>query len=199
MTNSVGCKLELSVPGGVCVGSIPNYEIDSTFCINYPIQLTSISGLLPPPGNGMGSPAYATFSPSETDTNPTVSFAKDTCYDLFIVTTKNLPGRTCYDTTFKPVCVSGPQADYTTEDTLQFCAPVVVQFKNTSKGGEKYIWSFGDGSILETNNPEPYHTYEKNKLNGWQVQLLAIDSNECRDSVVKNSLINGLGLSQNSP
>ena len=39
MTNSVGCKLELSVPGGVCVGSIPNYEIDSTFCINYPYSL----------------------------------------------------------------------------------------------------------------------------------------------------------------
>lgn len=48
-----------------------------------------------------------------------------------------------------------PVADF--EPDSIGCAPLTVQFRNTSLHGERYIWDFGDG--IYSNEENPVHTY----------------------------------------
>ena len=56
-----------------------------------------------------------------------------------------------------------------------FCAPHTVQFENTSKDAQRFIWYFGDGdsSVLAT----PTHIYTNPGV--YQVQLVAINDTMC--------------------
>ncbi|MBD0366654.1 MAG: PKD domain-containing protein [Flavisolibacter sp.] len=55
------------------------------------------------------------------------------------------------------------------------CAPYTAQFKNTSLGGQQFLWRFGDGSTANTTDAE--HTYTTPGT--FTVSLLAIDSSSC--------------------
>lgn len=60
------------------------------------------------------------------------------------------------------------------ETPLAGCTPYKALFKNTSIGGQRFIWDFGDG--LSSSEINPVHDY----LTGtYQVRLIAIDSSTC--------------------
>ncbi|MFN2457427.1 MAG: PKD domain-containing protein [Chitinophagaceae bacterium] len=58
------------------------------------------------------------------------------------------------------------------------CVPYTAQFKNTSEGGQQFIWNFGDGTTTTGTNPS--HTY--NAAGTYTVKLIAIDSATCNIS-----------------
>jgi gliding motility-associated-like protein len=72
-----------------------------------------------------------------------------------------------------------------TADTLQGCAPLTVNFTNTSINGTSYLWNFGDGSTATAMNPA--HTYTDTGT--FTVTLTAInDTSQCGRYSNTNSL-----------
>lgn len=66
--------------------------------------------------------------------------------------------------------------------------PVDIQFTNNSSGPGplSYIWHFGDGAISTASNPT--HTYSAD--GSYTVSLITISPQGCRDTIVKNNLVN---------
>ncbi len=62
-------------------------------------------------------------------------------------------------------------------DTI--CLGSTMNFTNTSVGAVNFIWNFGDGSPIDTNEI-PSHTY--NTVGSFTVTLIAIDSLSCKTS-----------------
>ncbi|OFY62504.1 MAG: hypothetical protein A3H98_13135 [Bacteroidetes bacterium RIFCSPLOWO2_02_FULL_36_8] len=66
---------------------------------------------------------------------------------------------------------------------IQTCLPVQVQFTNTSMGGTKYHWDFGDGSF--SSETSPVHTYPN--AGSYSVSLLVENENGCADVFTQNN------------
>lgn len=59
------------------------------------------------------------------------------------------------------------------------CQPLNVQFTNTSQGGNRFTWDFGDGNVVTvTNRNVINYSYANPGL--YQVKLTAIDSSTCQ-------------------
>jgi gliding motility-associated-like protein len=71
----------------------------------------------------------------------------------------------------------------TMNDTARFttpqygCAPYIAVFSNTSIGGQKFYWDFGDGSGIDSVDYSPTHLYAN--IGSYTVKLTAIDSTTC--------------------
>jgi gliding motility-associated-like protein len=58
------------------------------------------------------------------------------------------------------------------------CVPLTVDFTDTVRNAQSYVWNFGDGSPQVTGpSPNVSHTY--NAIGTYQVMLIAIDSASC--------------------
>jgi len=58
------------------------------------------------------------------------------------------------------------------------CSPLIARFRNTSDGGQRFLWDFGDGSPVVT-DPSPTHTFRVTNTTTFTVTLRAIDSATC--------------------
>lgn len=73
------------------------------------------------------------------------------------------------------------------------CVPLTVDFSDTIRNAQSYIWDFGDGSPqVSTNNPTISHVY--NAIGIYRVMLIAIDPNSCniRDTSYMNIKVGDL-------
>ncbi len=68
------------------------------------------------------------------------------------------------------------KADASASPNAVGCAPLTVNFQNTSVGGLTYIWNFDDGSPLD-NSTTPSHTFVNPGV--YDVMFIAIDSSSC--------------------
>ena len=128
---------------------------------------------------------------TSTATNPTYTFINNFGVDTtFIVTLISQTTFGCSDTTFQLITVyPNPIAGFTNDATLD-CAPLIVNFTNTSIGAVTYSWDFGDGSPLD-NSTDPTHTYNNTSLfiiNNI-VTLIATSANGCSDTIVDSVLV----------
>jgi len=85
-----------------------------------------------------------------------------------------------------------PQAIFSGTDTL--CIPFVTTFTNHSSNASSYVWYFGDGTSSQFENPS--HTYTSAGI--YNVSLVAISSNGCRDSLSLNGAIHAIETPTNS-
>lgn len=83
---------------------------------------------------------------------------------------------------------SKPKALFTPTKTVG-CSPMVVTFRNTSKGfNNTYLWNFGDGTTLSTTSPDPLqHTFITGVVDTFYVKLKAV--NECGSDSITYSII----------
>jgi gliding motility-associated-like protein len=77
--------------------------------------------------------------------------------------------------TFRLELRVSPNVDARFETPSAGCAPYTATFNNTSLGGTRFLWSFGDGSTSTQTNP--VKLYESPGI--YTVRLVAIDSNTC--------------------
>ncbi len=125
-------------------------------------------------GNGNSSTIE---NPSQIFTN--TSNTSDSTYSIELIAINNFG---CSDTTDQNIVVHFlPKANYTSNATLT-CAPLQVQFNNTSVGGVNFIWDFGNGDSSTTANPS--YTFQNQTLfiNNQPVQLTAISGNLCSNT-----------------
>ncbi|MEQ8909784.1 MAG: PKD domain-containing protein [Vicingaceae bacterium] len=74
------------------------------------------------------------------------------------------------------------------EGATALCEGDSILFRNNSSGlNATYQWTFGDGDQLSSAASTFYHTYEEAGI--YTVSLAALDENGCRDTLIKNQLI----------
>lgn len=114
--------------------------------------------------------------------NPSHTYTQDSLYTVTLVTTF---ASGCNDTVVMPglINVSSPHANFTST-TQTGCAPVLVQFNNTSVNGVNYYWDFGDGT--NSNNASPSHVYN---IPGYYTVTLIAFNGGCSDTITKVNYI----------
>lgn len=120
-------------------------------------------------------------NPSHTFTN---NFGFDTTYTVELIAQTTFG---CSDTISQAITVyPNPNAAFT-DDAVLDCAPLAINFTNTSTGHVSQSWDFGDGSAIDSGN-NPSHIYQNQTLfiNNYTVLLTVISSNGCTDTITKN-------------
>lgn len=74
-----------------------------------------------------------------------------------------------------------PEPEFTTSPKYVMLPDQPVQFFNSTRNGNTYIWDFGDGEYSTDLNP--YHQYTKEGF--YDVKLIAFSSQMCTDSIIK--------------
>lgn len=127
-------------------------------------------------GNGQTS---INTDPTTTYTNTNVS---DTTYYVQLIATTAFG---CNDTIIDSVKVFGkPQASLSYSSATG-CAPVPINFTNTSIGATTYLWDFGgtQGTSTSTN---PTHTYTNQTLfiQTYSITLISTNAGGCKDTSI---------------
>lgn len=74
-----------------------------------------------------------------------------------------------------------PEPEFTTSPKYVMLPDQPVQFFNSTRNGNTYIWDFGDGEYSTLLNPS--HQYTKEGI--YDVKLIAFSSQMCADSIIK--------------
>lgn len=124
---------------------------------------------------------------TSTSLNPTHTFTNTTLSNLtFTVTLIAQNAFMCVDTAYgMPVVFPKPIANFV-RNPVSGCAPLLVNFVNTSTLNLGNNWDFNDGNLSTLTNP--VHTFTTNNSSSntvYNVQLLVISADGCRDSVQK--------------
>ncbi len=133
------------------------------------------------------------FGDNDTSTieSPNHSFqnnwSQDTTYNVELLVS-TLAG--CKDTSsFDVIVLSKPIASFTNNSVLD-CAPLQVDFTNTSINSNNYEWNFGDGTSLET-SANASHTYHNTNLviETFDVSLVTSNPNGCKDTTSQTIIV----------
>ncbi len=193
VTNALGCSTVVTKRNFICNGTKANFTMQDDGCKDQDIKVTNTSTLSPNYFKWTVEPAAnVIITPSATDRNPTFRFTENGCYQVKLITGKRADIN-CEDSIIKTICIKAPVADFTADDTSFNCAPVLVQFKSTSKNADMYFWDFGDGKTILTADSTPMHTYENNNPAGFDVKLTAIRKYGCTDSITIRNFIKVYG------
>jgi len=110
--------------------------------------------------------------------NPSHTFATPGTYTVTLTATNT--ANNCTNTYTETIEVFPLPTPTFTFDTESGCAPLDVNFTNTSTGGGTYEWDFGDGNTFSGETP-PANTYTSN--GSFTVTLTQTDANGCINSV----------------
>ncbi len=124
------------------------------------------------------------------DTDPTHTYinmgTQDSVYTAQLIMTTTFG---CADTASAPITVApGVMALYS-HNAIPGCAPLDVDFTNTSTGADSYLWDFGDGLTSTATNPS--HTFVNTTLllQIRQVSLIAYSAAGCVDTLTQQILV----------
>ncbi|TAE50707.1 MAG: PKD domain-containing protein, partial [Bacteroidetes bacterium] len=170
--------------------------IDSLVRIVGPLadfQMTPAAGCDPPlPVSFFDQSAGATswfwdFGNGTTSTlqNPTQIFASTGTFEINLVVTDSITG--CVNTVNQSLTITDPQAGFSVSDQ-RGCAPMTVDFTNSSVQASNFFWDFGDGAL--STDPNPSHDYLT--PGSYTVQLIATDGT-CSDTLVMQNVIRVIG------
>lgn len=95
----------------------------------------------------------------------------------------------CADTATADITVAPGVLALFTHNAIPGCAPLAVDFSNTSTGADSYAWDFGDGTTSTL--AEPSHVYVNTSLflQVNSVRLIATSSAGCSDTLVQQILV----------
>lgn len=173
-TNIDGCKDTMLKNAYVNVGAIiANFNMSTaTGCTGKQVSFTNTST------NGASYVWYFGDGTSATTTNATHSYSSTGTYSVKLVALFS----SCSDTITKTLTISqSPTAQFATSDTVGCSTPFSASFTNSSTGATSYAWTFGDGNTSTATSPTNSYT----TLGIYDVRLIAISSNGCRDTLTK--------------
>jgi len=198
-------------------GTIASFsESDSTPCKWTPsahdsVKMTNNSQLNPTifswsVTDSKGNPdTSAKIFPNSTVKNPTMIFTADGDYIVKLTTSKEPGSISCGSSTTHTVTVRTPSAHFNVSpqsDTFLRCALLtspltfVADTGNGAKSMDhikRFIWNFGDGTIVDTTLYTVQHQYKTNDSAGYTVSLKTINANGCTNDTSRSHYIKIVG------
>ncbi|MES2588863.1 MAG: PKD domain-containing protein [Bacteroidota bacterium] len=115
---------------------------------------------------------------TSTLTNPSVTYPNPGIFDIKLVVSNQF---NCFDSLTKTVNIDDiPVANFNIP-AYDTCSPSVVSFVNTSINFTINSWSFGDGNVSNTQNPNNIYDVPGDYF----VKLVVENNNACKDSVTQ--------------
>lgn len=179
VTNTTtGCTNSLS--SDIAVSDyLAEFTMPATGCVNDPIAMTD--------GSTVGSNQWFwDFGDGQTSTqqNPSHSYAAPGTYTVTLTADNTSSG--CSDVISHDITINPLPVPTFTADITNGCAPLTVNFTNTSAGGGTYDWDFGNGVTFSGQNPLPV-VYSTEGL--FTVSMTMTDANGCSATVTSTNLI----------
>ncbi len=187
VTNARGCSHTVTLPSAIEVWGAPVTLYTPSAqqgCVPFTVSMTDNSTGTSAPviawdwdfGNGDSSSAQ----------EPDYTFEVPGTYTVSLTTTDNNGCQTTFTRELRALAL--PHAEFLSVDTIG-CAPHVADFVDLTTGPAPitgWFWNFGDGTTSPTQHPQ--HLYNKDGI--FDVSLIAIDANGCRDTMMKPRYIN---------
>ncbi len=188
--NGAGCSYSTSVKDAVCAGTVASFQFPSAICPekNYTVQNKSLRATS---YQWYASDTAVHFIPSATATQPQIFVTHPGNYWISMKSLR--PG--CSDSASVSFRTEFVSADFFTPDTLNYCAPVQVNFFALPSDAINYIWDF-DGININTRDTQISYFYLQNAGSpdtGYTVKLIAVSSAGCTDTVTKSEYVKVVG------
>lgn len=191
-----------NIANGLCAGS---YTVDITdangcanqyiYTITQPAVLTlSLSGtdticsgdnttITATAGGGTGPYTVSWDNSLPNGTSQTVSPSASTLYTATLTDANGCNIQQTFSVTIAPA----PVASFTPGPGD--CAPAIVQFTNTTQGGNTWLWDFGDSNTsMDTSSLQnPSYTY--NAPGTYDITLIASVNSGCSDTIVMTAAV----------
>ncbi|MFM8918148.1 MAG: PKD domain-containing protein, partial [Bacteroidota bacterium] len=174
--NSYGCTRVKTRTAYITVNPDPtaNYTVNNiTACDSNTVFQFSSAAL------GASSHQWI-FSNGSTSTqiNPAVTFGAYGTYGVTLVVTS---AAGCSDTisNSNQITITPPVAPSVTVNSTNGCAPFAATFNSTTPNAASWMWSFGDGTT--SNLEDPSHTYQQTGT--YNVSLTVVTTTGCTTSV----------------
>lgn len=183
--NGSGCRDTAYTKQLIHVGVFSDFSLSATsVCTGDTLAITNLSRYKPDRFQWFSNPAGVIFNPAANVEAPKAIFPDSGYYNITLVTSKK---NTCFDTVTKQVRSVKIIADFSSNDTQNYCAPTNVLFTSTSKNADSLTWYLGDGKTIRTPNVAtlPYIYFKNSGSNGFDVKLVAKNKLGCKDSTTR--------------
>ncbi|MEI9933434.1 MAG: PKD domain-containing protein [Ferruginibacter sp.] len=176
VANSNGCADSITKLNDINIGSIAaSFTSPDTACVNTLLALSNTSSGSSSLWNFGDGTTYTTASPAKI-------YSTSGAYNIKLKVTLG----TCSDSTTKKIVIlDNPIAAFKGAGLISCQIPSNIDFTNQSQNATSYIWNFGDGST--SINPSPSYLYTGS--GNYNVQLIAINSFGCNDTITKTNFV----------
>ncbi len=131
------------------------------------------------------------FGPKDTSRNPSVTFNREGIYYVGLITYGN---GLCTDTGYSMIIVNNIKAQFTSNDTLNFCAPIISTVTaKTHPYIYKYAWRFSQGDTITENLSTISTLFLENTGPAGSDVRLIVDAYGCSDTMEKKGFIKIIG------
>lgn len=191
-TDLSGCKDSTSLLPHY-VGVSANFATAPQACLGGKTRMTSTSSLNPTKYKWYSDSSGIIFNPSDTVKDVDVTFTRKGRFPITLIAIKG----DCSDTITRNVTSVDIKAEFYSPQPVNQCAPVVVEFIDTSNNPNitKRIWSFGDGDEANTGAVnKANHVYSFNTdTAGIDITLIVQNNYGCKDTLNKEGYVKILG------
>ena len=171
-----------------CVNTVTNDIVVSNFAAGMNVQTSACVGDPVPifDQSTVGANQWNwDFGNGQTSTleDPSVVYSTAGTFTISLLSQNTVSG--CQDVATQTITVTPPPIPSFTPNVTIGCAPLSINFTNTTPGGSSYLWNFGDGSTGTGFNPT--HTYTANGT--YTVTMTMVDANGCTGTTTEIDLI----------
>jgi gliding motility-associated-like protein len=181
VVDSYGCRDSVFKPSLLTIAKpVAKFTVpDTLFCPNVPVAFKSQS-------TGSSITYKWDFGDGSTSTiaNPVHTYSKEGVYKVSMVLADKFGCGASKDTM---IYIIQTTANFLMSDSFSSCPPLLVDFKNLSKGYTVMTFDFGDGGISTLNNPSHIYTYPGTYF----VKVGVRNNGGCTDTLVKKVVIQG--------
>lgn len=167
-------------------------QVNADFTANQTAGCSPLSVIFTDQSTGPVTSWEWDFGNANTSTiqNPVATYSTPGTYTVTLIVSDGTNSDTTTFTNYIEV-YQNPSAAFTATTATSGCAPLDVTFDDQSVLGgapiTSWIWDFGDGTIDNSGNPNPTHTYVSPGT--FPVSLQVVDSNGCTSSFLINGYI----------
>lgn len=181
ITDNIGCKDSVTKPKYVQIHKpVAGFYVKDTGCVKENILFSNTSSPI--------DSSFWDFGDNTTSKSfqPTHAYNAVGSYTVRLIV-KDTYG--CRDTITKvaKVNIIKPTANFTMSDSVAVCAPLTVNFTNTSVGAYSYYWVLGSGNTSTLKNATEIYIYP----GIYNIKLVVTNTFGCTDTIVKQVKILG--------